>query len=170
MTEAGAEKSGGTSSMMAPELFDPKTFGRKDTRPTKRSDVYAMSMVMMEVCPASTLLLVSYLAGRGRTPPPTVWVRDHLLLPCSMTPIQVFTGRAPWGALNDSQISYKVTSGQRPARPFGAENRGLSNSVWDLIQSCWDGDRKTRPDVHIVHKRLSEAERAFTGNSIAHLQ
>jgi len=34
---------------MSPELFDPEKFGLKDGRPTKRSDCYALGMVVYEV-------------------------------------------------------------------------------------------------------------------------
>jgi len=34
---------------MSPELFDPENFGLKNSRPTKRSDCYALGMVIYEV-------------------------------------------------------------------------------------------------------------------------
>ena len=34
---------------MSPELLDPDRFGRKDGRPTKHSDCYALGMVILEV-------------------------------------------------------------------------------------------------------------------------
>ena len=34
---------------MSPELFDPERFGLKESRPTKRSDCYALGMVIYEV-------------------------------------------------------------------------------------------------------------------------
>ena len=34
---------------MSPELFDPDKFGLEDTRPTKRSDCYALGMLIYEV-------------------------------------------------------------------------------------------------------------------------
>ena len=40
---------GGTVRWMSPERLDPKTFGLKDSRPTKASDCYALGMVVYEV-------------------------------------------------------------------------------------------------------------------------
>ena len=34
---------------MSPELLDPERFGLQDGRPTKRSDCYALGMVILEV-------------------------------------------------------------------------------------------------------------------------
>jgi len=40
---------GGSYRWMSPELFDPENFGLKDSRPTKRSDCYALGMLIYEV-------------------------------------------------------------------------------------------------------------------------
>ena len=40
---------GGTFRWMSPELLDPDRFGISDGRPTKRSDCYALGMVVYEV-------------------------------------------------------------------------------------------------------------------------
>ena len=40
---------GGTCRWMGPELFDPEKFGLKEARPTKRSDSYALGMLIYEV-------------------------------------------------------------------------------------------------------------------------
>ena len=46
--------SGGSLPWMSPELLDPKRFNVSDPRPTKKSDLYALGMVIYEVCtPAS---------------------------------------------------------------------------------------------------------------------
>lgn len=34
---------------MAPELLDPEKFGLKKSKPTFRTDIYALGMVMLEV-------------------------------------------------------------------------------------------------------------------------
>ena len=39
----------GTTWWMSPELLDPDRFGITDYRPTKRSDCYALGMVVYEV-------------------------------------------------------------------------------------------------------------------------
>lgn len=40
---------GGTTRWMSPELLDPERFGASDDRPTKKSDCYALGMVVYEV-------------------------------------------------------------------------------------------------------------------------
>ena len=40
---------GGTTQWMSPELLDPGCFDLKDSRPTKKSDIYALGMVVYEV-------------------------------------------------------------------------------------------------------------------------
>ena len=42
---------GGTPRWMSPELLDPEGFGASDDRPTKKSDCYALGMVVYEVRP-----------------------------------------------------------------------------------------------------------------------
>ena len=42
---------GGTPRWMSPELLDPERFGASDDRPTKKSDCYALGMVVYEVRP-----------------------------------------------------------------------------------------------------------------------
>lgn len=41
----------GTERWMSPELLLPEQFGFEDTRLTKKSDCYALGMVIYEVCP-----------------------------------------------------------------------------------------------------------------------
>ena len=45
---------GGTIRWMSPELIDPGSFGLKESRPTKKSDCYALGMVIYEVLTGET--------------------------------------------------------------------------------------------------------------------
>jgi serine/threonine protein kinase len=45
----------GTIPWMSPELLDPEKFGLKHSKSTKATDVYALGMVILEVCPILTL-------------------------------------------------------------------------------------------------------------------
>ena len=48
-TSLNSFRQGGTARWMSPELFDPEEFDLKDSRQTKRSDCYALGMVIYEV-------------------------------------------------------------------------------------------------------------------------
>jgi hypothetical protein len=51
-TRTGTDRSSGTARWMAPELHDPELYnitGEEAGRPTKESDVYAMSLTIWEV-------------------------------------------------------------------------------------------------------------------------
>lgn len=45
----GSQHGGGAVHFTAPELFDPDAFGLKSSRPTFRSDIYALACVCIEV-------------------------------------------------------------------------------------------------------------------------
>ena len=45
---------------------------------------------------------------------------------------------------------YHVSLGYRPNKPKNAENIGISEALWKLIQKCWDGDRNRRPGIQEV--------------------
>jgi len=49
ITSSNSFRPGGTVRWMSPELFDPEKFDLKDNRRTKRSDCYALGMVIYEV-------------------------------------------------------------------------------------------------------------------------
>ena len=49
ITSSNSFLEGGTIRWMSPELFDPEAFHLKDSRRTKRSDCYALGMVIYEV-------------------------------------------------------------------------------------------------------------------------
>src|ERR1700753_4170970 len=48
-TSSSSAITGGTTRWMSPELLYPEQFHRKDSRPTKESDRYALGMVIYEV-------------------------------------------------------------------------------------------------------------------------
>jgi len=41
-------------------------------------------------------------------------------------------------------------SGERPERPFEATELGLTDGLWDLIQSSWAEDTTKRPSVPTI--------------------
>jgi hypothetical protein len=57
------------------------------------------------------------------------------------------------------ELAHHVSSGVRPEKPANAEAIGISDSLWGLMQKCWEGDRTRRP-------RIQEAV-AGVGNTAA---
>jgi len=51
----------------------------------------------------------------------------------------------------------------RPAKPENASAIGLSDSLWDLTQRCWDGEVELRPKVGEVMAHLGEAAAGWDG-------
>ena len=44
-----AQSGGGATTFMSPELMAPVRFGKKDSKPTPRADIYAFGMVIFQV-------------------------------------------------------------------------------------------------------------------------
>ena len=60
---------------------------------------------------------------------------------------QVFSGEVPFPDMSRVAGVYSMLEGRRPNRPDHPE---LSNSLWKLIEGCWEGDpaqRKTIAEV-----------------------
>ncbi|KAF9789124.1 kinase-like domain-containing protein, partial [Thelephora terrestris] len=74
-----------------------------------------------------------------------------------MTIFQVLTGETPFQDLQEVEVIDSVVDGLRPAKPQNASAIGFSDSLWDFVQHCWDGDRTRRPTTMELAKRLNEA-------------
>lgn len=133
---------------MSPELLSPDDFDMSHANPTIASDVYALGMVILEVIRA--LLRLQF---------------NHL-----MTCFQVLIGAQPFAELSRTQniIIYVVVNGKRPARPANSEKMGISDALWQLLQSCWTTAPAERAGVKFVRKFLQEA--ASTWHLRLHVQ
>jgi len=54
-------------------------------------------------------------------------------------------------------MGYHVLHGVRPDKPDNASAIGLSDSLWEITQRCWDGKMASRPKVGEVVTHLMEA-------------
>ena len=63
----------------------------------------------------------------------------------------------PFRGMQQPGLGYSVVRGLRPKKPRNPSNVGFSKSLWACVQLCWDGDKKRRPKVAEVVKRLEEA-------------
>jgi serine/threonine protein kinase len=131
--------SGGTTRWMAPELLFPERFGLSRVELTRASNIYALGMVVLEV---SHIALAMY---------------KGLII------FQVLTGNFPFFECKTYfAIGAMVVSGERPTRPAGSTDLGLSDQIWQLLTDCWSADRLDRPDVTRVRELLQEAVPVWT--------
>ena len=128
---------GGTYRWMSPELLDPERFEASDDRPTKKSDCYALGMVVYEVC-LEVSILVLRVSG--------------------LTTCQVLSGDSPyWDIKNEGWLIHVIMEGYRPKKPEAAESLGFTNELWKAIQRCWLIDASARPDVKTILTHLNHA-------------
>lgn len=121
----------GTLRWMAPELHDPEDagIGEDDALLTAASDVYAFSMVMLEL----------------------------------------YTGRVPYSECRtDGAVIARVINQDKPKRPDGTENLGLTDNIWALMEMCWSYRRGDRPTMTIVRQNLAEYFHPFAHPSSRH--
>ena len=71
--------------------------------------------------------------------------------------IQVLTGETPFHDVPPLALGYFVVRGRRPDKLENAMGIGLSDSLWDFTQRCWDGKGELRPEAEEVVMRLGEA-------------
>ncbi|KAJ6470620.1 kinase-like domain-containing protein [Mycena vitilis] len=65
---------------------------------------------------------------------------------------EILTGKAPFHelAMNDMAVGLKVIKGSRPSRPEAVP----SNSLWKLLEDCWDQEPPRRPKLVEIIQRL----------------
>jgi serine/threonine protein kinase len=54
-TSSGTGEQGGTTAYMSPELLWPEKYGPKAAKPTTKSDIFALGIVIYEVRPFSVV-------------------------------------------------------------------------------------------------------------------
>ena len=128
---------GGTRRWTSPELLHPERFGANDDRPTKKSDCYALGMVVYEVRLGVTGVLPGVLG---------------------LTISQVLSGNSPfWHIENPGAVILAITKGRRPEKPDTAESLGFTDDLWKTLQQCWSTDFNARPDVRTILCHLNHA-------------
>lgn len=100
------------------------------------------------------------------TDPLSGWRRSFLFFVFVFV-LQTFTGNIPFEhQRRDATVVIEVTLGIRPPRPgVGATARGLSDTVWSLIEACWQADDRKRPRVPAILAALEEANRLYIPQS-----
>ncbi|KAJ7862080.1 kinase-like domain-containing protein, partial [Mycena leptocephala] len=68
---------------------------------------------------------------------------------------EILTGRVPFRELpNDVAVVFRVANGKRPSRPTSCSGNTAFDSLWELLQNCWDGRPSMRPTAPQVVERL----------------
>ncbi|KAK6966788.1 kinase domain-containing protein [Favolaschia claudopus] len=71
---------------------------------------------------------------------------------------EIITGAIPFRELsNDMNIMFRVLDGKRPEQLPSCTGSPALDSVWELLQMCWDGEQQKRPKADEIIKRLSQA-------------
>jgi len=96
-------------------------------------DVFAFGMVVIEVGPHPRHPWYWRCVWGG--------LSDIRMLP------KVFVGRHLFSELTTPVIISRIVDGERPVRPQGAKELGLTDSVWDIAVRCWHKDPAQRPTV-----------------------
>ena len=91
------------------------------------------------------------------------YVNRPQYLPFYINSAQVLTGEFPFRGIGQIELGWSVTQGLRPDKPKDASSIGFSDSLWDFVQHCWDGDRKLRPKVAEVVTHLERAAADWRG-------
>ncbi len=63
----------------------------------------------------------------------------------------------PFAKLNDYQIMWLVTNGERPER---SDMPRMEDAEWDLVQHCWDPNPYARPTIEQVVDTMKSIGRA----------
>ena len=95
---------------------------------TKPSDIYGMGMVIYEVCPWNSFVSLWYL-----------------------TSAQVLAREVPFNEHADLGVLTEIQNGKRPRRPVNRASPGITDSIWMLLEQCWDWDPLYRPNsTHVL--------------------
>ncbi|KAH9989790.1 kinase-like domain-containing protein [Russula vinacea] len=103
--------------------------------------------------------------------PRTRWVSPERFTPAGVTSptekadiwsfgllcLEVFTGKDPYHSYSDHYVSYLLIKGTQPEHPGDAAVQvGLSQKMWDLMQSCWQCDTAQRPSMSEIQSMIRD--------------
>ena len=127
---ASTPHQGCTIRYCAPELLDVGiTVKDAKRKPTNKSDVYSLSMVIVEVC---------------------IFCRGTTYSGSGYLPFQLATGKMPFPGYSDHNIPIMILKGRRPPKPAHFEAPGITPAVWKIAEKCWHQKAKERPEAKVV--------------------
>ena len=113
-----------------------------DSIPVPETDIYAFGLVILQVF------------SRSESPVSAVFLTYF---------IQVLTGEFPFRGTGKVELGWSVVHGLRPDKPENASSIGFSDSLWDFVYRCWEGNMKLRPKVAEVVTHLERAAENWNG-------
>ena len=121
----------------APEILDRMAGAGRDYErgPTKKSDIYSLSMVITEV---------------------RLFYESEMCPGSDRSRFQLATGKMPFSELPDPNIPVMVLKGKRPAKPRTLAP-GMTPAVWKITKKCWNEKPKDRPEADTVLRYLEDA-------------
>jgi len=70
----------------------------------------------------------------------------------AMVVIEIFTGTSPFSDTPDAGVILKLAQQKRPKKPEGAVQLGLTNPIWESVETCW----KSVPSDRLTAARVLE--------------
>lgn len=71
----------------------------------------------------------------------------------AMLAVEAFTGKTPFEELRNEAVVPWILEGGRPKIPKNPRAVGLTDEVWELLESCWQQNPKKRPTIEGVARR-----------------
>ena len=133
---ASTANRGFTVRYCAPEILDAGGVVEVEKRkPTNKSDVYSLSMVIVEACEFS----------------------ESMIRPGSdRLRFQLATGKVPFFGRADAEVTLQVFQSRRPQKPHRFEAPGMTLAVWKIAEKCWHQKAKERPEAQAVLRDLED--------------
>ena len=129
----------------APELQEPGDYGTEKIFATMPSDIYGMGMVIYEVSPCDMFTL-------------------RLCLIC----IQVLTRNVPFHERLDFTLLEEIRKGKRLQKPENAVSLRITDTIWTLLEECWNWNPNLRPDsLHLLSALRQECRFGDAGTAIS---
>ena len=70
-----------------------------------------------------------------------------------MVVLEIFTGKIPFDQeSSEAGVVLHISRGGKPKAPANAQELGLTNEMWHLLERCWHEDPKERPSMEEVVK------------------
>ncbi|KAJ7831167.1 kinase-like domain-containing protein, partial [Mycena leptocephala] len=68
---------------------------------------------------------------------------------------EIMSGTIPFPELpNDTAVMFAVIEGKRPLRPMSCTGTTVLDSLWELLNNCWEGRANMRPTAPQIVERL----------------